>query len=147
MYQLFDNLTKLCFSNLFYIIPIIELLCSGWLLAGACAGPGPLLQGPPPPLLVWGHTPPPGPIPRHAQGRYKVDKPTEYPGVENKICFVISISSHQISMHSLITLQYSPLQASCLPVLKKFILDDEGLEISVKKRGAAPGGGGLVLLR
>ena len=47
----------------------------------------------------------------------------------------------------IISLHYSPLQASCLPVLKKFILDDEGLEISVKKRGAAPGGGGLVLLR
>ena len=46
-----------------------------------------------------------------------------------------------------------PLQApdmvksSCLPVLKRFILDDEGLEISVKKRGAAPLGGGMVVFR
>jgi len=39
------------------------------------------------------------------------------------------------------------IKSSCLPVLKRFILDDEGLEISVKKRGAAPLGGGMVVFR
>jgi len=39
------------------------------------------------------------------------------------------------------------IKASLLPVLKRFILDDEGLELTVKKRGAAPGGGGLVLFK
>jgi len=39
------------------------------------------------------------------------------------------------------------IKASCLPVLRKFLLDDTGLELTVTKRGAAPGGGGQVVLR
>lgn len=39
------------------------------------------------------------------------------------------------------------IRASALPVLKRFLLDDEGLEIKISKRGAAPLGGGQVLLR
>ena len=39
------------------------------------------------------------------------------------------------------------LKASFLPVVRKFLLDDEGLEIKILKRGAAPQGGGQVLLR
>jgi len=39
------------------------------------------------------------------------------------------------------------IKASCLPVLRKFLLDDTGLELNVTKRGAAPGGGGQVVLK
>lgn len=39
------------------------------------------------------------------------------------------------------------LRYSSINVLKKFLLIDEGLEIKVLKRGAAPGGGGQVLMR
>jgi len=39
------------------------------------------------------------------------------------------------------------IKFSCLPVLKKFILDDEGLELKVQKRGAAPLGGGQVVFK
>merc|ERR1719384_1145796 len=39
------------------------------------------------------------------------------------------------------------IKSSCLPVLKRFLLDDTGLELSVKKRGAPPGGGGLVVFK
>merc|ERR1712179_705735 len=39
------------------------------------------------------------------------------------------------------------LKFSALAVLKKFCLVDDGLEIKVLKRGAAPGGGGQVLFR
>ena len=39
------------------------------------------------------------------------------------------------------------IKQSCLPVLKRFILDDTNLEISVKRRGCAPNGGGAVLFR
>jgi len=39
------------------------------------------------------------------------------------------------------------IKSSCLPVLKKFILDDEGLELKVQKRGAAPLGGGQVVFK
>jgi len=39
------------------------------------------------------------------------------------------------------------IKASCLPVLRRFLLDDTGLELTVTKRGAAPGGGGQVVLR
>jgi len=39
------------------------------------------------------------------------------------------------------------IKASCLPVLRRFLLDDTGLELHVNKRGAAPGGGGQVVLR
>jgi len=39
------------------------------------------------------------------------------------------------------------IKASCLPVLRKFLLDDAGLELAVIKRGAAPGGGGQVVLK
>ena len=39
------------------------------------------------------------------------------------------------------------IKASFLPVVRKFLLDDEGLEIKILKRGAAPQGGGQVLLR
>jgi len=39
------------------------------------------------------------------------------------------------------------IKASCLPVLRKFLLDDAGLELAVNKRGAAPGGGGQVVLK
>jgi len=39
------------------------------------------------------------------------------------------------------------IKSSCLPVLKRFLLDDAGLELSVKKRGAPPGGGGLVVFK
>jgi len=39
------------------------------------------------------------------------------------------------------------IKASCLPVLKRFLLDDSGLELTVSKRGAAPGGGGQVVLK
>jgi len=39
------------------------------------------------------------------------------------------------------------IKASLLPVVRKFVLNDEGLEVKVAKRGAAPLGGGLVVLR
>jgi len=39
------------------------------------------------------------------------------------------------------------VKASLLPVLRKFLLDDTGLELTVSKRGAAPGGGGQVTLK
>jgi len=39
------------------------------------------------------------------------------------------------------------IKGSCLPVLRKFLLDDAGLELTVNKRGAAPGGGGQVVLK
>lgn len=39
------------------------------------------------------------------------------------------------------------LKQSALPVLKKFFLVDDGLEIKILKRGAAPQGGGEVLFR
>jgi len=39
------------------------------------------------------------------------------------------------------------IKSSCLPVLRKFLLDDSGLELTVKKRGALPGGGGLVTFK
>ena len=39
------------------------------------------------------------------------------------------------------------IKASFLPVVKQFLLSDEGLEVKVVKRGAAPQGGGQVLLR
>jgi len=39
------------------------------------------------------------------------------------------------------------IKASLLPVLRKFLLDDTGLDLTVTKRGAAPGGGGQVLLK
>ena len=39
------------------------------------------------------------------------------------------------------------IKASCLPVLRRFLTDDSGLELAVTKRGAAPGGGGQVTLR
>jgi len=39
------------------------------------------------------------------------------------------------------------IKASCLPVLRRFLTDNEGLELSVTKRGAAPGGGGQVVLK
>jgi len=39
------------------------------------------------------------------------------------------------------------VKSSFLPVVRKFLLNDEGLEIKVSKRGAAPQGGGQVLLR
>jgi len=39
------------------------------------------------------------------------------------------------------------VKASVLPVLRKFVLDDEGLELKIVKRGAEPQGGGQVLLK
>jgi RNA 3'-terminal phosphate cyclase-like protein len=39
------------------------------------------------------------------------------------------------------------IKHSCFPVLRKFFLDDEGLELKVQKRGAAPLGGGQVVFR
>jgi len=39
------------------------------------------------------------------------------------------------------------IRASCLPVLRRFLTDDTGLELEVKKRGAAPGGGGQVVFK
>jgi len=39
------------------------------------------------------------------------------------------------------------IKASVLPVLRKFVLDDEGLELKVVKRGAAPEGGGQVVFK
>ena len=39
------------------------------------------------------------------------------------------------------------LKQSALPILLKFVLVDEGLEIKVEKRGIAPGGGGQVRFR
>ena len=39
------------------------------------------------------------------------------------------------------------IKQSCLSVMRRFMLDDEGLEVTVKKRGAAPGGGGLVVFK
>ena len=39
------------------------------------------------------------------------------------------------------------MKAAFLPVVRKFLLDDEGLELKISKRGAAPGGGGQVVLR
>jgi len=39
------------------------------------------------------------------------------------------------------------VKASQLPVVKKFVLNDEGLDIKIAKRGAAPLGGGLVVLK
>lgn len=39
------------------------------------------------------------------------------------------------------------IKASVLPVLRKFFLDDEGLELKVVKRGAAPEGGGQVVFK
>ena len=37
------------------------------------------------------------------------------------------------------------LKQASLPVLKRFFLVDDGLELKVQKRGAAPAGGGQVL--
>ena len=39
------------------------------------------------------------------------------------------------------------IKASCLPILRRFLTDDTGLELSVSKRGAAPGGGGQVVFK
>eukprot|EP00088_Acartia_fossae_P070963 TRINITY_DN9629_c0_g1_i2.p1 TRINITY_DN9629_c0_g1~~TRINITY_DN9629_c0_g1_i2.p1 ORF type:complete len:392 (+),score=43.47 TRINITY_DN9629_c0_g1_i2:2-1177(+) len=39
------------------------------------------------------------------------------------------------------------IKASLLPVVKKFVLDDNDLDIKINKRGAAPQGGGQVVLR
>jgi len=39
------------------------------------------------------------------------------------------------------------IKASLIPVLKHFVLTDEGLELKIQKRGVAPGGGGQVLFR
>jgi len=39
------------------------------------------------------------------------------------------------------------IKASCLPIIKRFMLDDEGLELKVQKRGVAPSGGGQVVFR
>jgi len=39
------------------------------------------------------------------------------------------------------------IKASCLPVLRKFLLDDTGLELIVNKRGAAPKGGGQITFK
>jgi len=39
------------------------------------------------------------------------------------------------------------VKASVLPVLRKFVLDDEGLELKIVKRGAEPQGGGQVLFK
>jgi len=39
------------------------------------------------------------------------------------------------------------IKASCLPTLRRFLLDDSGLELTVSKRGAAPGGGGQVVFK
>jgi len=39
------------------------------------------------------------------------------------------------------------VKSSFLPVVRKFLLNDEGLEIKVSKRGAAPQGGGQVLFK
>jgi len=39
------------------------------------------------------------------------------------------------------------IKASLLPVLKHFLLTDEGLEVKIQKRGVAPGGGGQVVFR
>lgn len=39
------------------------------------------------------------------------------------------------------------LKQSCLPILKRFFLVDDGLELKVQRRGSAPGGGGQVLFR
>jgi len=39
------------------------------------------------------------------------------------------------------------IKNSCLSVMKRFVLEDDGLELTVKKRGAVPGGGGLVLFK
>jgi RNA 3'-terminal phosphate cyclase-like protein len=36
------------------------------------------------------------------------------------------------------------LRNSAMPILKRYFLVDEGLELKVQKRGAAPGGGGQV---
>nr|CAG4640852.1 EOG090X05X4 [Eulimnadia texana] len=37
------------------------------------------------------------------------------------------------------------LRAGAFPVLKKFLLDDEGLQLKINKRGAAPKGGGEIV--
>jgi len=39
------------------------------------------------------------------------------------------------------------IKASLLPILRRFLTDDSGLELSVTKRGAAPGGGGQVVFK
>jgi RNA 3'-terminal phosphate cyclase-like protein len=39
------------------------------------------------------------------------------------------------------------IKAGGLPVLKKFILVDDGLELKIEKRGVPPGGGGQVTFR
>merc|ERR1719415_289847 len=39
------------------------------------------------------------------------------------------------------------LKQSSLPILKRFFLVDDGLELKVQRRGSAPGGGGQVLFR
>jgi len=39
------------------------------------------------------------------------------------------------------------IKASALPVLRRFLTDDTGLELNVTKRGAAPGGGGQVVFK
>jgi len=39
------------------------------------------------------------------------------------------------------------VKASGLPVLKRFLLIDDGLELKIQKRGVAPGGGGQVLFK
>ena len=39
------------------------------------------------------------------------------------------------------------IKFSCLPIIKRFMLDDEGLELKVQKRGVVPLGGGQVVFR
>jgi len=39
------------------------------------------------------------------------------------------------------------LKQSSLPILKRFFLVDDGLELKIQRRGSAPGGGGQVLFR
>jgi len=39
------------------------------------------------------------------------------------------------------------IKSSCFNVLKRFLLDDTGLELVIKKRGCAPSGGGVVLFK
>ena len=57
----------------------------------------------------------------------------------------------QLSLSGVTNHQLDPspdlIKSSCLPVLRKFLLDDAGLELTVKKRGAVPGGGGLVTFK
>jgi len=57
----------------------------------------------------------------------------------------------QLSLSGVTNHQLDPspdiIKSSCLPILRKFLLDDTGLELTIKKRGVAPGGGGLVVFR